>query len=141
MTLTKLLLLPLVLHVFMTMFVGSRSLRARTRSVVSGETKLSSIATNSSAWPEHVRQWGNNFDNQFDTPLFWYGVCALIVALHMEDTVFVVLSWLFLASRVAHSYVHVTSNRVPLRMRVFLFGFTSLVMMWMWFAIRLFVLS
>jgi hypothetical protein len=141
MTLTKLLLLPLILHVLLTFFIGGRSLSARIKSVVSGETKLSSIATDSSAWPTRVRQLGNNFDNQFDTPMMWYGVCALIVALQLVDPFFVILSWLFLASRVAHSYVHTTSNTVPLRMRAFLFGFITLVVMWLWFAFRLFVLS
>ena len=135
--LTKLLLLSLCLHVLLITFVGLRTVTARIKSVVSGETKLARIATSSSAWPDRIRQLGNNFDNQFDTPLLWYGVCGLVVALKFEDWVFVALSWLFLVTRLAHSVVHTGSNNVPLRMRFFLAGFATLFAMWAWFTIRL----
>jgi hypothetical protein len=135
--LTKLLLLPLCLHVLLITYVGVRSVRARIHSVVSGETKLKAIATSSANWPERIKQLGNNFDNQFDTPLLWYGLCALVVALKFEDWIFVALSWLFLATRLAHTAVHIGSNRVPLRMRVYLVGFASLFAMWGWFTVRL----
>jgi hypothetical protein len=131
MLLTKLLLLPLLLHVLLTLFVGVRTLQARYKAVRRGQTKLDDIATDSSAWPSRVKKLGNNFDNQFQTPLFWYGVCALVVALKLEDYLFVALSWMFLLSRLAHSYVHTTHNDVPSRMRIFLFGFAILIMMWL----------
>ena len=121
--------------------MGLRSLQARIKSVQRGQTKLDEIATDSNAWPARVKKLGFNFDNQFDTPLLWYGLCALIVALKLEDPVFVGLSWLFLLSRVLHSYVHTTSNDVPMRMRMFLFGFTVLVAMWLWFGFTFIVMG
>ncbi len=141
MNMTKLLLLPLFLHVALTLFVGIDSLRARIKSVKSGTTKLHEIATNSNAWPARVKKYGDNFDNQFQTPMLWYGACALIVALRLEDLVFVILSWIFILSRVAHSYVHTTHNDVPSRMRMFLLGFFTLVVMWAWLALRLFLIG
>ena len=135
--LTKLLLLPLCLHVLLIAYVGLRTVTARIKSVVAGETKLAHIATSSSAWPDRIKQLGNNFDNQFDTPLLWYGVCALVVALKFEDWVFVALSWAFLVTRLAHSAVHIGNNNVPLRMRIFLAGFATLFAMWAWFTFRL----
>lgn len=141
MTLTKLLLLPLLLHVLLTAFVGVRTLQSRYKSVRRGQTKLDEIATDSNAWPGRVKKLGNNFDNQFQTPMFWYGVCAFVVALKLEDYVFVALSWMFLLSRLAHSYVHTTHNDVLSRMRLFLFGFAVLIVMWLWFGLKFFVMT
>jgi hypothetical protein len=49
------------------------------------------------------------------------------------------MSWVFLLSRLAHSYIQTTHNDVPSRMRVFLFGFFVLVLMWLWLALKLFL--
>jgi hypothetical protein len=141
MILTKLLLLPLFMHVLLIFFVGIRSLRARIKAVKSGSAKLHEIATDSGAWPARVKKHGDNFDNQFETPMLWYSACALIVALKLEDTVFAALSWMFLLTRLAHSYVHTTHNNVPSRMRIFLLGFFTLIVMWTWLAMKLFLLG
>jgi hypothetical protein len=135
--LIKLLLLPLFLHVLLITAVGLRTVSARIKAVKSGEVKLSSIANNSQAWPDRLKQFSNNFDNQFDTPVLWYSVCGFIVLLNFVDWMFVGLSWGFLLTRLAHSYVHVSSNNVPLRMRFFLSGFAIVFLMWTWFTILL----
>lgn len=139
MLLTKLLLLPLFAHLLLIFFVGQRSLRARIKAVKTGATKLHDIATDSSAWPSRVKKYGDNFDNQFQTPMLWYALCGLIVAMKFEDVVFAGLSWMFLFTRLAHSHVHTTHNDVPSRMRIFLFGFFVLLAMWAWFAVKLFL--
>jgi hypothetical protein len=137
--LLKLFLLPLFLHVVMILWVGSLSLSARIKAVRNGSAKMHEIAADSSAWPRKVRLLGNNFDNQFQSPMLWYGVSAMVVALQMVDTVFVGLSWMFLLTRMAHSYVHTGSNYVPSRMRIYLFGLGNLVLMWAWLALQLFL--
>jgi hypothetical protein len=138
-TVTKLLLLPLLLHVLLTVFVGVRSLQARIKAVRRGQTKLDDIANDTNAWPNRVKKLGNNFDNQFETPMFWYSVCILVVVLKLEDYVFVGLSWIFLLARIGHSHVQTNDNDVLLRMRLFLFGFASVVVMWLWFGFQLLV--
>jgi hypothetical protein len=136
---TKLFLLPLFLHVLLILWVGSRSLSARVKSVRNGSAKMHEISADSGAWPRKVRLLGNNFDNQFESPTLWYGVVPLVVALQFVDMVFVGLSWMFLLTRVAHSYVHTGSNYVPSRMRIYLFGLFTLVLMWTWLATQLFI--
>jgi hypothetical protein len=141
MLLEKLLLLPLFLHVVLILWVGARSLSARIKSVVGGQTKLSSIALESDAWPNDVRKLGNNFDNQFQVPMLWYAVCGLIIITVKPDWICISLSWGFLVARVLHSMVHTGSNNVPLRMRMFLASVAFVMAMWAWFAIRLFVIG
>jgi hypothetical protein len=137
MLLTKLLLLPLVLHVLHTLMIGIRTFNARVRAIKNGSAKMHEIASDSGAWPSKVRVLGNNFDSQFDTPMFWYVVCTLVVTLKFEDWTFVALSWVFLLSRVWHSSVHIGNNDVVLRSRIYLFGFFTVVTMWLWLAVKL----
>ncbi len=141
MTVTQLLLLPVFIHVALTAWVGTRTVRARIASVRGGETRIKDIALNNRAWPDQVLRLGNNFDNQFDVPMMWYGCCALLVATGLADGVSVALSWMFVAARILHSYVHTGSNYVPLRMRIFLAGFVCMSAMWIWFGIRLFAIG
>jgi hypothetical protein len=135
----KLFLLPLFLHVFLIFWVGTRLLSARIRAVRNGSAKISEIASDSGAWPRKVRLLGNNFDNQFDTPTLWYAASALVVALQMVDLAFIAMSWIFILTRFAHSFVHTGNNDVPARMRIFLFGLFTLGAMWLWLGIRLFL--
>ncbi len=139
MTLTQWLLLPVFLHLILVVYVGVNSIRARIASVMKGETKLSAIALNSGNWPPRVRQLGNNFDNQYDVPTTWYALCALLIATGKVDVISATLSWVFVISRYIHSYIHIGSNTVRYRMYSFLAGFVVLAVMWMWFAVRLFV--
>jgi hypothetical protein len=141
MTIEKWLLLPLFLHIALISFVGVRSVLARIKSVVGGETKIGSIALDSGAWPDDVRKLGNNFDNQFQVPMLWYGVCGLLIVMQKADWIGVVLSWAFLIARVWHSAIHIGTNYVPLRMRVFLGSFTAVFLMWAWLALRLYVIG
>nr|WP_232787972.1 MAPEG family protein [Paraglaciecola sp. MB-3u-78] len=41
----------------------------------------------------------------------------------------IVLAWLFALSRFAHAYVHIGSNYVPIRLRLFLLGCFVLIAM------------
>jgi hypothetical protein len=41
-----------------------------------------------------------------------------------------ILSWLFVLSRIIHAYIHVTSNRLDRRTGVFAVGVTALLLMW-----------
>ncbi len=135
------LLAPLFIHAALTLFVGLRTISMRISSVMKGETKIANIVNNSSNWPPHVKKWSNNFDNQFDVPTVWYALTALIVVTAKVDVAFVILSWLFVATRLAHSYIHTGSNYIRYRMFAFLAGFAALTAMWVWFAIRLFIVS
>jgi hypothetical protein len=51
--------------------------------------------------------------------------------------IFVVLSWVFVISRLLHMTIHTTSNRVPRRFFVYLVGLATLVIMWAYFAVQI----
>jgi hypothetical protein len=138
MSLTQWLLLPLFIHLALLGVVTMRSLVGRIRSVRSGETRLKTIALDSSKWPDDLRQLGNNFSNQFEIPTLWYALCAMLVGMGMVDAVQAVLSWVFVAARILHTIIHTGSNAVPRRMYAFLASYVALMAMWGWFGLRLF---
>jgi len=79
----------------------------------------------------------NNLKNQFELPvLFHAGVLAIFIS-NADNIITIALAWIFVLSRYAHSYVHITSNRLLLRRPLFMVGFLATVLMWGWLAIWL----
>lgn len=84
-------------------------------------------ALNNKAWPDEVVVVSNNLDNQFEAPVLFYTLCVVIYLLKAVDSVTLLLAWFFVASRILHAFVHIGSNYVPVRMRVFAAGIFALV--------------
>jgi hypothetical protein len=88
--------------------------------------------------PAHSATAARNVTNQFEIPVLFYVVClAAFQTGAAAGAGFIVLAWLFVLSRFVHAWVHMTSNRVILRRRVFMVGYFALVVMWGWFAVHL----
>lgn len=141
MTLTQWFLLPAFIHVALVMIVGIRMGRSRFRSASSGAVKIKDVALDSSRWPEDVRKIANNYQNQFELPVLFYAALALITVTGLADWVAVVLAWAFVASRIAHSVIHMGGNVVIRRFQAFVFGFAIMALMWGWFGLRLYVIG
>ncbi|MCX7346486.1 MAG: MAPEG family protein, partial [Alphaproteobacteria bacterium] len=92
-------------------------------------------------WPEDVRKIANKYQNQFEVPVLYFALLPLLLATGKADGVSVVLSWAFVASRVAHSIVHLGANVVLTRFRLFVLGFSLVALMWAWFGLRLYVIG
>lgn len=141
MTITQWLLLPAIVHVALVFYVGARMGRARFKAARAGLVKVKDIAADNSRWPDEVKKISNNYQNQFEVPVLFYGLLPLLLVTGLADAVSAVLAWVFVASRVVHSYIHLGSNIVIRRFRVFVFGFTTVVLMWAWFGLRLYVIG
>jgi hypothetical protein len=141
MTLEKWFLLPVVLHFFITLLIGVRMGRARFMAARAGHVTRAEILNNAQAWPPDVLKLSNNFNNQFQLPMMWYGLTAFVLVTHTADMALLVLSWAFLAARIWHTLVHMGSNTLPLRFYAYLAGFGVLMTMWAWFAFRYFMVS
>lgn len=139
MSLQQALLLPVFLHVLMTIGLGVASARARRKALLAGRARMKEVVIDSRAFPDDVRKLGNNYDNQFQLPLFWYVGVAFTLVLNAADGVLVALAWVFLALRVGHSFVHVGRNQLVRRFYVFTAGAVVLTAYWLWLAYKVFV--
>lgn len=131
------ILLPVFVQVAL-MFVLLMWLgRARLASLNRGETRVSDIALGENNWPPQAQQISNCFNNQFQLPMLFFVLVILALFLRKADLVFVILSWVFVLSRIGHVAIHTTSNNVSQRFGVYAIGALVLLVMWVVFAIRI----
>jgi hypothetical protein len=64
----------------------------------------------------------DNFRNLFETPVLFYAAVLTIYATQLTSPLYVGLAWAFVATRVAHSAIHCTYNRVMHRFFAFVSG-------------------
>jgi hypothetical protein len=113
----------------------------RVGAVRRGETRIRDIALGEPNWPVRPTQAANAFDNQFQLPVLFYVLVLIAHLTKLADFLFVILAWLFVATRVLHAGIHVTSNRVSRRFFAYLVGAIVLLIMWVMVAIRLFIFA
>jgi hypothetical protein len=130
-------LLPLFVQVALTFVLLLWMGRLRTTAVRSGEVRINDIALREPNWPRRMTQIANAFHNQLELPVLFYVLTVLEIASRHADLVFVVLAWVFVLSRLAHAYVHTTSNVVMRRGLIFGIGAVVLIAMWAIFMIRI----
>ena len=141
MTIVQWLLLPAFVHVAWVLALAIRMGRARVRVARAGQVKIRDVALDNRAWPDDIRKLSNNYDNQFQLPLFFYGILPLLILLVKVDWLMVALAFVFIASRIVHSLIHTGDNVVLHRFRAFVVGFAAVAVMWGWFAFRLYVIG
>ena len=130
------ILLPLFVQVGLTFFLLFWMGSVRVSAVKRREVAIRDIALGQRAWPERPTQIANAFHNQFELPLLFYVLVILALFTRKADTFFVVLAWMFVASRLVHAAIHVTSNDMQRRFFAFLVGAVILLIMWIIFALR-----
>ena len=135
----QMVLLPVFVQVALTFALLIWMGRARISSVRRGETKVRDIALRQPAWPAQATQISNCFDSQLQLPLLFYVLVILAWVTRQADLIFVVMAWIFVLARLAHAYIHTTSNHVPTRFWVFAVGMLVLLLMWIIFAIRILI--
>jgi hypothetical protein len=132
------ILLPVFVLVGLTFILLLMTGNRRFASLRSGEVKVGDIALGERNWPKRVLQLQNAFHNQFEMPVLFYLLVAFALITRKADMLFVVMSWMFVASRLVHALIHTTSNKVMWRFQAFAVGVLILAIMWVIFAIRIF---
>lgn len=135
----QMVLLPVFALVGLTFILLFAMAGARTRSLTSGEVSFKDIALGQN-WPDSAAQVGNSFNNQFQLPLLFYVLVAIVLPLRHADLVFVLLSWVFVVTRFAHAGIFITTNNVRYRSLAWFAGVLVLLAMWIYFALRLLLL-
>lgn len=119
----------LLAHMGLVVFIYVLLLRRKVAAGKAGEIDRKRTAVDPNAWPLSVQLVNNNLTSQFQIPVMVY-VCTLaLVQLEAVDAVGAVALWVFVLSRIGHTAVHVTTNKVPYRMRLFVVGTVASVVM------------
>ena len=134
----RMVLLPLFVEVLLTFGLLIWLTILRQHDFKRG-VRPSQIALREPNWSANALQVGNCFANQLELPLLFYVLTILSIMTHHADFLFVVLAWVFVLSRIAHAYVHTTSNAVARRGGLFAIGTVVLLIMWLVFIVRILI--
>ena len=134
----QMVLLPVFVLVGLTFFLLIWMGASRRQALVSGQTKVRDIVLGQKNWPERPTQIGNCFVNQFELPVLFYVLIAIALPLRRTDLVIVLLSWVFVVTRFVHAGIFVTSNDLNQRSLAWFAG--ALVLMWVYFALKILLL-
>ena len=124
------ILMPLFVQVALTFVLLFWMGALRYRALRLGQVEPEKVRLREPHWPPRVLQIGNAYHNQLELPVLFYVVVLLAFQTETLDVVLLVLSWMFVLSRLVHAYVHVTSNRLDRRTGVFGVGAIALLLMW-----------
>jgi hypothetical protein len=130
---------PMSVLAFWTGFVLLLTGFRRVRGVATGRIPRDAFRVGESPGvPVDVVVFNRNFMNLLEMPLLFYVVCiALYVTRHVAPGL-VGLAWGFVGLRMAHSTIHLGSNRVLPRFAVFAASNLVLLVLWLWFTYLVF---
>ena len=135
----KLLILAMAAQAFLTMAILVLMGRERVPRVMSGEIPMAEVAVERTAYPLKARLLSNSFDNQFQLPVLFYVVALLALMLGGVTWLETIAAGLFVALRLAHAVIHVTTNHLLQRFAVYTTGLAVLAILWLMVLFRLFL--
>lgn len=127
---------PVLAQVLLVYIVYMVMGRRRYGAVRSGEAKAGQFKTRMTE-PASSVTVANNLSNQFELPVLFYVLCLALHETNGVNYLTLALMWIFAISRYAHAWVHLTSNNLLFRRRIFFFGAVVLLLAWIWFALHL----
>lgn len=132
------LLLPVGVYVFYIWFLAIKNFRVRIGSVGNGEVRADYFKTYTGQEPSSkVIVTGRHYDNQFQLPMLFFVTCLSVQVFSLSQSNgstspsgFVACAWIFVLSRFVHSWIHLGSNRLRLRILAFTIGWLAILLMW-----------
>ena len=116
------ILFPVITQVALTLCLYIYLGIAKSRAFKSGQLDEERRALHDDAWPDAVLQINNCIRNQFEVPVLFYVLIGVLWTLGSVNIYINIAAWLFVLSRIAHAFIHVGSNYVPLRRKFFMMG-------------------
>lgn len=81
--------------------------------------------------PEYLRVISRHVINLYEAPILFYAISIIAYVTETVSTLILALAWTYVALRYAHSYIHLTSNRVVHRFRIFATSQLLLMILWL----------
>ena len=127
-----LLIFPMAFYVFYMGVILMVMFFARLRGIKSGEVDFKFFKTYSTTrpLPDFMVAVSRHYDNQFQVPILFLVTCLTVIVLDQTSYTTVILAWLFVATRIIHSFIHLGSNKVMNRARIFGVGWVIILVMW-----------
>lgn len=132
------LLAPVFIQILLTFGLLLWAGYVRVNAVRSKLVHPRDVALRQLNWPPQALKLTNAYQNQLELPVLFYIVVILaLTQLATIPSVFVILAWIFVALRLVHALIHVTTNDLTRRFFSFLAGGAVLLLMWFIFFVRI----
>ena len=122
---------PMFAMVLLTLLVWLRLFQTRLGEMKQRRIHPQTVATSvQMAQRVEDSRAADNFRNLFELPVLFYAAALLAVQAGSDNTLLLILCWIFVVLRALHSYIHCTYNRVMDRFKVYLLSGLVLWAIW-----------
>lgn len=125
------LIYPTLAMIFWIFVVGVILALRRKTAFTSRAVRPDEVSVSTERYPVPARLAAANFSNQFETPVIFFAVVMVAMETGATGYVMALLAWLYVATRVVHTLIHVGPNKLPLRGAVYGVGCIALFCMWL----------
>lgn len=136
------LLLPLLIMVFLNLFLIFRLLYMGTMYTLSKDVRLSQFRIYEGEFPDRLKSARQQFQNMFEIPILFYLLCLLNIFFANYNQLDIILCWCFVVFRLIHFFIRLqnqkTINVIP-RYLVFIISLIFLTVGWINFIINSFI--
>ena len=109
----ELIIFPALVVVALTFIVGFTLVRLRFLAVNRGEVNPHYFLLNRGGkLPDYLLRMEQNYTNLFELPVLFYLLILLLYITHEVDTLQLWLAWGFAVTRIVHTAIHTTVNRL-----------------------------
>ena len=127
---------PVLAQVLLTYVIYIMVSSRRIRAVKEGAAKPSDFKV-PSIEPEPSATAARNLSNQFELPVLFFAACLSLYVTGGAGVAAIAVSWAFVLARVAHAYVHMTTNRIRRRRVLFAVSLVINLVQWVLLAIHI----
>jgi len=125
------LIYPMAAMVLLTFLVIAKTFFARVQAVKAGETDAGYFKTYQEGRESRKgAQMSRNVINLFEAPTLFYAACITAMVAGGNTELLVTLAWVYVATRVLHTYIHIGSNKIQARIAAYFSGWLVLLGMW-----------
>ena len=132
------ILLPPTVLALLTAVVFGRLYKDRIAEIRARRIHPQQLATSTQALGklENVAA-SDHYRNLFEAPVLFYALCGYLAITQLTTMLLLACAWGYVFLRAAHTFVHLTSNKVIRRFQLFFASSIVLFAMWLLFLIRL----
>lgn len=134
----KWILAPVFILAFMTFAVALWLLKCRIVAVKQGLNPSYFVFNRGTKIPAFLQQAEQHYVNLFEMPILFYVGCIVAYSSHTVTMLGVLLAWAYVLSRMLHTYIHLTNNKLRMRRNAFMASYIVLFVFWIWLAMGIF---
>lgn len=122
---------PMGLLAIFTLLYSYILITGRKKAVEEGEINASYFKEyNDGTPPSYMQKATRHWSNLYEVPVLFYAVCLAVLALKLEDMVFIYLAYIFFGLRLVQGFIHTTYNNIYHRLLIFTCGMVTVLAMW-----------